>query len=102
MSGLATTIPLLAPEAHAPAEPMLHNMSANAIGLSVAIKESTERFKSSASRCSTLLGFGKANTVCRARPPANRIVLKEYMTGCATAEMRVELLDGIRDEKKVQ
>jgi hypothetical protein len=77
-------------------------MSANAIGLSVVMKESTERFTSSASRCSTLLGFGKAKAVCRARPPANRKVLKEYMIGCATAEMRVELLDGMNDEKKVQ
>lgn len=62
LSGLATTIPELAPDAQAPAEPMLHNISARAIGDSVAIQVSTERFKSSASRSLTRLGSGSEKT----------------------------------------
>ena len=95
-------MPELAPEAHAPADPILHNRSASAIGLSVAMKESTERFNSSASRCLTLLGSGNAKTVCKARAPKPRKETKECMTGCATVEMRVELLPGVSEAKKAQ
>ena len=95
-------MPESAPAAHAPADPMLHNKSVNAIGLSVAMKESTERFRSSASRCSTLLGFGNANAACRARLLTSRKEPKEYMIGYATVEMRVELMEGMSEEQQVE
>lgn len=81
LSGLATTIPEAAPDAQDPAEPMLHRMPAKAMGLSVAMNESTERFRISASRCLTRLGSGMASTACRARLPARKRELKEYMMG---------------------
>lgn len=102
MSGLAITIPELAPAAHDPADPMLHNKSANAMGLSFAMNESTERFRISASRCLILLGSGNANTACKAKPPKTKIEPKEYMMGWATLEMRVELLEGMSEERRVQ
>ncbi len=81
LSGLAITIPELAPEAHAPADPMLHNRSVKAMGLSVAMNESTERFKSSASRSLTRLGSGQDKTAWMARPPTSRREVKECMIG---------------------
>ncbi len=99
LSGLAITIPELAPEAQAPAAPILHSRSFNAIGLSVAMNESTERFMISASRCLTRLGSGRAKTTCKARLPIARKELKEYMMGYATVEVRLKLLKGMREEK---
>lgn len=74
-------------------------MPAKAIGLSVAMNVSTERFRSSASRCSTLVGFENPKAEWKARPPTNRKELKEHMMGCATAEMKLELPEGTSDEK---
>lgn len=79
---------------------MLHSRLARAIGLSEAMKESTERFKISASRSLTRLGSGSENTVCSAMLPANRKVVKEYMMGSTAKEVRLKLLRTLRDEEK--
>ena len=81
LSGEAMTIPESALDAQEPAEPILHKRSLRAIGLSVAMKESTERFRSSASRCLTLLGSGNAKTACKARVPKMRREGKACMIG---------------------
>lgn len=79
-SGLATTSPEPAPEAQAPVEPILHSRSVNAIGDSVAMNESTERFNNSASRSwMTLLGSGRPSTFCRARLVTKRRSVNELM-----------------------
>jgi len=53
--------------------------TAKAIGLSVAIKESTERFKISASRSLTLLGSGRERTAWMARLPITNRELRGYI-----------------------
>jgi hypothetical protein len=70
------------------------------MGLSVAIKESTERFKSSASRSFTRLGSGRPKTTCRARLPTIRRDEREYMMGSDTTEDRLKLPDGVRVEMR--
>jgi len=54
-------------------------LTVNAIGLSVARNESTERFKISASRSLTRLGSGRESTAWIARLPASRRELRGYM-----------------------
>jgi hypothetical protein len=79
-SGLATTTPELAPATHSPADPILHSKSASAIGVSVSMNESTERFRSWASRSLTPLPrSGRPMAVCKARPLTNRRDVKECM-----------------------
>jgi hypothetical protein len=97
LSGDATTMPPSAPDAHAPLAPMLHSKSDSAIGLSVAMNESTERFKISASRSLTRLGSGKQNTVCKATVPASMREPREYMMGWVVREVRLRAL---KDERK--
>jgi hypothetical protein len=80
LSGLAITIPELDPGTHAPVEPMLQSKSVSAIGDSVATKESTERFNSSASRAfKVLLGPGKPRTVCKTRLLITKKDVSEFM-----------------------
>jgi hypothetical protein len=81
LSGLAMTIPESAPEAQLPAAPILHSKFVNAIGLSVAMKESTERFSKAASRSWTRLGPGSERTVWIARLPTIARDAKAYMIG---------------------
>jgi hypothetical protein len=54
-------------------------LTASAIGLSVARKESTERFKISASRSLTRLGSGRESTARTAKLPTSRRELRGYM-----------------------
>jgi hypothetical protein len=80
LSGLAIAIHELAPGTHAPVEPMLQSKSVSAIGDSVAMKESTERFNSSASRAfKVLLGPGRPRTVCKTRLLMTKRDVIEFM-----------------------
>ncbi len=87
-------MPELAPDAHAPAAPMLHNKSVRAMGLSVAMKVSSERFMSSASRSLTRLGSGRDKTAWTARLPTMRREVKVYMTGWYNVQVRLKELHG--------
>jgi len=69
------------------------------MGLSVAIKESTERFRSSASRCFTRVGLAK--TACRARLLTINTEVKEYITGGGIKDVRLKRSKEMREEKKV-
>ena len=102
LSGEAITIPELAPDAHAPADPMLQSKSLRATGLSVAMNESTDRFKISASRSLTRLGSGRQRTAWMARPPTTQREAKEYMTGWAMIVVRLKGAEGMREETKVE
>ena len=98
-SGLAITIPELAPETQAPAEPMLHRRSVKAMGDSVAMNESTDRFNNCASRSwRTLLGPGKPSTVCKARLLMTKKAVTEFIAQWVI-DVRLKLLKGTGDEK---
>lgn len=82
------TRPDPAPDAHAPAEPILHRRLAKAIGLSLARNVSTERLLMSET-CVTLPG--KASIGCTAKAPARRSE-KECMIVRVVKAMRLEKL----------
>ena len=90
------TRPDAAPDAHAPAEPILHRRLVKAIGLSLARNVSTERFLMLEP---TVTLPGKANMGCTAKVPARRNE-KKCMISREVKVMRLKkLLDLVAAEE---